>query len=264
VAGEGLLAGVGVAVTRGEGPEGPLTLLLKEDGARVLDWGSIGFEPPEDPELLNRALERIGEYDWVVFSSPRAVEAVVSRVGAAPEGVKMAVVGPATAVALGAEGWPVDRVPEVGSGQGLVMSFRAAGDAAGARVFFPASAIARDEIPRGLTELGAQVEQVAAYRMVTLPLDREGCRDSLERGEVQVVTFASPSAMEGLREGVGEELFGRLALEVPAAAMGPTTAGALREAGWRRLHLASIPNFSGLVEAVRDASRDRDNSRQAR
>ncbi len=35
-------------MTRGEGADGPLTLVLKARGARVLDWGSIGFAPPED------------------------------------------------------------------------------------------------------------------------------------------------------------------------------------------------------------------------
>ena len=54
MSGEGVLSGVGVAVTRGEEGEGPLTLALKERGARVLDWGSIGFAPPEDylPPLI--------------------------------------------------------------------------------------------------------------------------------------------------------------------------------------------------------------------
>ncbi len=96
-----------------------------------------------------------------------------------------------------------------GSGEGLVEAFRVAGDAGGARVFFPASAIARDVIPDGLTELGATVDRRTAYRMVTLPLDGAACRASVEAGELQVVTFASPSAVDALRVGIGEDLFRR-------------------------------------------------------
>lgn len=251
---EGALSDVGVAVTRGEGPEGPLTLLLKREGARVLDWGSIGFAPPEDPNPFFAALERLGDYDWIVFSSPRAVDAVIPRVGALPEGLKVAAVGPSTAEALAQEGWRADRVPEVGSGEALVKVFRIAEDVAGTRIFFPSSAIAREVIPLGLSALGARVDQVVAYRMMTLPLDRGACHESVDRDEVQVVTFASPSAMEGLRVGVGEQLFDRLALQVPAAAMGPTTAAALERAGWRRITVASSPDFPGLVAAVRDAA----------
>ena len=247
---EGALTGVGVAVTRREGSEGPLTLLLKELGARVLDWGSIGFAPPEDLGPLVSALSRIWDYDWICFSSPRAVEAVVSRVAVPPQGVKMAAVGPSTAAELEGAGWPVHRVPVEGSGEGLVEAFRVAGDAPGATVFFPASAIARDVIPEGLSKLGAQVDRTAAYRMVSNPLDRAACRASVEVGEVQVVTVASPSAMEALRAAIGEELFDRVAQSIPVAAMGPTTAGALGDAGWMRMVVAETPTWEGLADAA--------------
>lgn len=239
-----------MAVTRGEGGEGPLTTLLRARGARVLDWGSIAFEPPEIPEPFISALDRLGDFDWICFSSPRAVEAVAARVAAPPEGVKIAAVGPTTAAILEERGWFVDRVPREGSGRGLVESFREGGDASGARIFFPASAMAREDIPSGLSELGAQVEQVTAYRMVTLPVDAAACEDSVDREEVQAVTFASPSAMEGLRAGIGESLFERLARETPAAAMGPTTAAALEKAGWHRVVVAETPTLEGLADAA--------------
>jgi uroporphyrinogen-III synthase len=239
-----------VAVTRGEGPEGPLSAALKERGARVLDWGSIAFAPPEDSGPLLAAVRRLAEFDWVIFSSPRAVDAVVDRLEAPPAGLRCAAVGPSTAATLQAAGWPIHRVPDEGTGEGLVETFRLAGDASGARVLFPASAVAREVIPSGLTALGAEVERVTAYRLVTLPLDPVACRGAVDGGEVQVVTFGSPSAMKGLREGIGEELFARLARTVPAAAMGPTTAGALREAGWLRITSAEIPTLEALAEAA--------------
>jgi uroporphyrinogen-III synthase len=248
------LEGVGVVVTRGEGEAGPLTRLLKADGARVLDWGTVGVEPPEDLCPLYSALIRIQAYDWICFSSPRAVEAVVSRTPVPPAGVRFAAVGPSTAAALEGAGWPVDRVPDVGSGEALVEVFREAGDLQGARVFFPASAIAREVIPSGLTELGAEVDQRTAYRIVVLPLDSGACRSSLESGAVQVMTFASPSALRGLEESLGAELFQTLARGIPAAVMGPTTAGALSKAGWRKVAVAKDPSWEGLVDAAREAA----------
>ena len=250
VAPPGPLAGVGVAVTRGEGPEGPLTQALRTLGARVLDWGSIAFRPPEDPGPLEGALERLQEFHWVIFSSPRAVDAVVSRVAEAPAGLRCAAVGPSTAASLRVAGWPAHRIPEDGTGEGLVEAFREVGDASGARVLFPASAVAREVIPEGLRAMGAVVERVTAYRLVTLPVDPGACEAALEGGEVQVVAFASPSAMNGLKEGIGEGLFARLAMTVPAAAMGPTTAGALREVGWQRVVVAAAPTLGSLAEAA--------------
>jgi uroporphyrinogen-III synthase len=252
--GEGPLAGIGVAVTRGEGADGPLTQVLQKRGARILDWGSIGFGPPEDLCPFYSALARIHDFDWICFSSPRAVDAVASRVAEVPGGVKMAVVGPSTAAALEKAGWPVDRVPAEGTGEGLVEAFRVAGDARGARVFFPASAIARDVIPRGLEELGARVDRRTAYRMVTLSLDASACRAAVDGGALQVVTFASPSAMEAVRTGIGDELFSRIAESLPAAVMGPTTASALKEVGWRRVAVADTPTLEGLADAAEAAA----------
>jgi uroporphyrinogen III methyltransferase/synthase len=203
---------------------------------------------------LEEALTRLEEYDWIFFSSPRAVDAVTSRVPRPPQGVRMVVVGPSTGEALEKAGWPVDRVPVDASGQGVVEAFTKAGDAPGARVFFPASAIARDVVTSGLKALGAAVDQVTAYRMVTLPLDGDACRASLEAGEVQAVTFASPSAMQGLKEGLGGDLFFRLAREVPAAAMGETTAGALREEGWKGVTVAREATLKGLAMAALEAA----------
>lgn len=243
----------GVAITREEGPDGPLTRLLRDMGARVLKWGSIAFEPPEDPGPFVEALDRLGEYDWICFSSPRAVDAVVSRVPRPPSGPKIVVVGPSTAAAVQEAGWPVHRFPDEATGAGIVRAFSVAGDAEGKKVFFPASAIAREVIPRGLSALGAEVHRVTAYRMVTLPLDVGACNDALDRGEVQVVTFASPSALHGLRKGLGEELCGRIAREVPAAAMGPTTSGALEKVGWGRITVAKAPTLEGLAQAAMEA-----------
>jgi uroporphyrinogen-III synthase len=94
------------------------------------------------------------------------------------------------------------------------------------------------------------VDAVVAYQMVTVPLDRSACAAQVEAGEVNVVTFASPSAMEGLRERLGEELFQHLAGKVPAVAMGPTTAGALNAAGWRAVKVAEDASLEALAEAA--------------
>lgn len=240
----------GIVVTRGEGVHGPLSRVLEAHGARVLHWGTIEFLPPEDPVPLLEALARLERYDWICFTSPRAVDAVLSRVEAPPAGVKMATVGPSTARALEDGGWPVHRVPEDASGDGLVRAFREAGDARGARIFLPASAIALDAVPQGLAELGAQVDQVTAYRTVNPPLDVAACEASLEAGEVQVVTFTSPSAMKGLRDGLGRTLFMKLARGVPAAAIGATTARALAGAGWDTIRVAEESTLEGLAEAA--------------
>jgi uroporphyrinogen-III synthase len=141
-----------------------------------------------------------------------------------------------------------------GRGEGLVAAFRAAGDARGRKIFFPASLIAREELPRGLAELGADVDKTTAYRTVRLPVDGDACRAAFEEGKLGVVTFASPSAVEAFRAGIGEDLFRILAENVPAAAMGPTTAAALEKAGWGRISVAVEPTLEALADAAEAAT----------
>jgi uroporphyrinogen-III synthase len=69
----------------------------------------------------------------------------------------------------------------------------------------------------------------------------------MKAGEVSVVTFTSPSAMEGLRSGLGRETFLELARTVPAAAIGETTARALEEAGWVEIRIAAEATLEGLA-----------------
>jgi len=244
---------MGVAVTRGEFGDGPLTRLLLARGARVLDWGTITFGPPDDMAPLLSVLARVSDYDWICFSSPRAVDAVVSRLDGVPEGVRMATVGPSTAAALEEVGWPVHRVPESGTGEGLVEAFAEADDIRGGKVLFPASTVARDVIPDGLISLGAHVDRVPAYQLISLPLEASSCRASMDAGDLQVILFASPSALRGLKKNLGEALFLRLVEETPAAVMGPTTAEALHRVGWRAVSVADEPTFEALVDAAERA-----------
>jgi uroporphyrinogen-III synthase len=248
----------GIVVTRAEDEDGPLTKLLEEAGARVLHWGTIRFAPPEDPAPLHRALGELDHYHWVAFSSPRAVEAVTSRVPEPPPDLRVAAVGSSTARSLEQRGWPVHRVPESNRGDALVEVFRRAGDAGGTRVLFPASAIAREVVPRGLEELGARVDRVTAYRTVSVDLDAESCRTRLERGEVGVITFASPSAGESLERSLGPKLMKGMKETLPAAAIGPTTGRALRESGWRRVVVAEPHTLESLARTAVEAAGARD------
>jgi len=240
----------GIVVTRGEGVDGPLSRLLEANGARVLHWGTIEFADPEDPTPLERGLADLAGYHWICFTSPRAVDAVVRRRDHLPNGVRVAAIGPSTGAALRKAGWPVHRIPEDASASGLIRAFRVAGDASGARVFLPASAIARDELPMGLVALGAEVHRVVAYRTVHPALDVAACRRAIDGGDVSVVTFTSPSAMKGLKSGLGDELFLRLARNISAAAIGETTASALRQAGWERVVVAQEATLEGLAGAA--------------
>lgn len=253
--GSGRLRGARVVVTRAEGADGPLSRHLSERGAEVLNWPVVGFEPPEDPSALDRALGRLEKYDWIVFTSPRAVTAVEERTASPTGRPRTAAVGKATAARLRESGWPVDIEARPSSGEGLVASFSEIG-CAGARILFPASSIARPTVPRGLRELGAAVDRVTAYRIVPAPLDRQRCLAVLDDADPPILTFTSPSAVSALETALGGEGLARLLASCPTVVIGETTAEALRASGFSPTRTAVRSTLEGLADAIGEIARE--------
>jgi uroporphyrinogen-III synthase len=217
-----------VVVTRAESADGPLSSQLRALGLQVLLWPAVSVAVARTGPL-EEALRSIGSFDWIVFASRYAVAAVTERVAKAPPPLRVAAVGQATAQVLRQRGWPVDLVPDEANAAALVSAF--AGMVNGTRILFPASSRALPTIAAGLTQLGAQVVQVEAYRTEPASLDVGDCRSWIERSAVGAVTFASPSAVVELERALGKDHFGRLLSSAKAVAIGPTTARELEERG---------------------------------
>lgn len=235
-----------VVVTRAEASDGPLSTELKSLGLAVLVWGAVRVVPA-DTSRLDEALSRAAAFDWIAFTSRHGVAAVTARLPAPPPGVRTAAVGRATASVLKQHGWPVDLLPGEPSAAGLVAAFAAAGCARGARILYPASSRALPTLAAGLTQLGAEVTTVEAYRTVSgNTLDVADCRSWIAREGVGAVTFASPAAVAELESALGQEDFARLLGSAPAVAIGPTTARALTERGYTPT-LAESATLRGLA-----------------
>jgi uroporphyrinogen III methyltransferase/synthase len=249
----GPLSGLAVVVTRDEPPGGPLAVRLAGAGARVLHWPAMAVAPPADPEPLARELAALESYDWLALTSAHAVAAVAGRRTALPPALRVAAVGAATAAAVRERGWRVDLVPEDFHVDALIASFAEAGEersVAGRRILFPASDRAARTLQAGLAALGAEVVRVEAYRTAAAPLAAAPCLAALARGEVDVVTFASPSAVDGLGGALGAPGLAQLLTHAAVAAIGPTTAAALARRGRSADAVAEPGTLDGLVAAA--------------
>ena len=243
---------MGVVVTREEAEGGLLSELLADRGFRVYHWPTIRTAPPADPGPLEGALKVLDTFTWAVFTSPRAAKVVEGQ--RRPDGLKVAAVGESTGEALADVGWMPDRVPGTQTGRSLVIELRDAGMGPADRVFFPASAIARETIPEGLTALGAEVVEVEAYRTEPAPLDEAACRAELEAGAIGIITFTSPSTVQNLQEALGPETFGLAVRRTRAVAIGPTTAEAVRSAGFDDVAVADPHSLEGLAQRVAEVA----------
>ncbi|MEZ4648665.1 MAG: uroporphyrinogen-III synthase [Candidatus Eisenbacteria bacterium] len=267
------LAGRVVVVTRDEGVDGPLTSELTRRGATVLSWPTVRIVPPTDLAPLDDAVTQIESYDWIALTSARAFDALLGRwqtlrSDALPDRVRVAAVGTGTARVVREAGWPVHLEPEEHSSVALVRALRDEG-MDGLRVLFPASSLAGRTLVQGLAELGAIVEEVVAYRTESVALAPEA--EALVRatmtedgpgphaavgprtGRIDAVCFASPSAVESWLRTFGTEGCSRLGDALIVAAIGATTAAAVKGAGILDPVVAEESTFVGLAEALETA-----------
>ena len=232
--GAGRLDGRTVVVTRGRGGEDALSARLRALGATVRDVAAIAFAPPSDPAPLDAALRALDGFDWAIFASATAAERTLARLDelglprTSLSARKLAAVGPATASRIAADLREPDLVPAEASGEALAREL--APHVRGRRVLLPRPAEGRPEIADGLRSAGADLVAVEAYRTVPAgPEAFEPLARWLAEGGVDVVAFASPSAVRAVVAGLGWAS-GALSRAL-IAAIGPTTSEALREAG---------------------------------
>jgi uroporphyrinogen III methyltransferase/synthase len=240
-----------VVVTRATTQASGLRVALSELGADVLEMPALRVVPL-DPEPLREALDRIDEYDWVIFTSQNAVaflwEAlrVSGRDARALAGRKLACVGRATADTLLARGLASDVVPGRYVAEGVLEEMAERDDVRNTRVLYIAAESARDVLPEGLAGLGCRVDVVSVYRTASDGAGAGALRDALTQGRVDAVTFASASAVRGFVEAVGADL----ARRAPAISIGPVTSDAIRAAGITIAGEATEASIDALAAAT--------------
>lgn len=229
------LDGKRILLTRAVEQARDLKARLEKMGAVVLLFPAVNFSEPAETTELDRSIRSLNDFDWILFTSANAARFFAARcrkLGAEPSHevrFRCAAVGPATASVVAAEGFPVDHVAQEFIGSALARELSSF--LRERKVLLPRSERARLDLPIALREVGALVTQVVAYHTGGVgSIDPEVMR-AIRETEVDVISFFSPSAIENMRAELGEELLSRLGAKAKMAAVGPTTAAALRDAG---------------------------------
>ncbi len=253
------LEGKRVVVTRAAEQAKDFVAELERLGAEVMVMPMVSSADPEDCLPLDGALRALASFDWIVFTSQNAVRYFAKRCGAlgieriAPSTTKakVAAVGPATAQAAQQEGIRVDFT--AGRFRGTALAEELGVKVSGKRILIPRSDRAGNELPAALRAVGAEVSDVIAYRTLA-PAATNG--ELWARGmlETDVIAFASPSAFHHFAESQGIELL-QDRMHSPRshtklAAIGPTTAAAIREAGLAVEIEAAESTSAGLAAAI--------------
>lgn len=257
------LSGRTVLVTRPQDARDELASVLEASGARIIWCPTIEITEPESYAALDAAINDIFGYDWVIFTSANGVEYFARRVEALGhslaelDDVRVCAIGEATAEKLRDVAVHVDLVPGEAKAEGVYRGLcDYLGSAAELRTLnflLPRAAVARDYLPRVLTEAGARVDDVAAYRTVAPGgSDLGRIKALLDADGIDCVTFTSSSTVRNFAR-----LFDIAELEpllggASIACIGDITAETAREFGLTISIQPGETSLAALAKAISD------------
>ena len=251
------LQGKRIIVSRAKEQAGSLSSLLQEQGAEVVEIPFIEIRPAQSYEALDKAIENLMAYDWLILTSVNGVKALFHRLELQGKSeadllhLKVVAIGPATRKAIEKHGIPVDVMPNEYVAEAVVEEMRAQ-MVRGERVLLVRAKVARDVIPHALRDLGAKVHVMEAYETVVPESSRTAIMEALQKGpKPWAITFTSSSTVKNFVELLGEEnVHSNLLDEVKLASIGPVTSSTLKHEGLRVDIEAKEYTIPGLVDAM--------------
>ena len=223
-------------------------------GADMVVSPVLRISAPADWSAVDAAVDRIHEYDWLVFSSQSGVDHFLGRLFARGGDARrlgrarIAALGSTTANRLRQWGLRADLVPEesvVDSLANMLLEH-----ARGRWVLLIQANRGREALARALEEGGARLECVAAYESTDELVPDPEVAAALAAGEIQWVAVTSGATARALARLYGDGL-----RRPRLASIGPVTSAALKELGYLPAAEASSHTANGLAEAILEAER---------
>lgn len=248
-------------VTRPRAQSEDITTQLEALGAAVVHLPTIEVLPPTSWAPLDASIERIKEYDWIVFTSANgahfffrrlsemridAVEALATHIVCA--------IGPATARAVEAAGAVAHVVASESKAEGALTAIieHVGGNqnVRGLRFLIPRARVARETLPSGLRRLGAHVDAVETYQTVKPDIQPEGIIRLFRENSIDAITFTSSSTVSNFAELAGVADLSDLLATTLVACIGPVTAETAVSHGLTKIIQPELYNAAELVESI--------------
>ena len=253
------LFGKRILVTRARAQASEFAELLEANGAEVIQFPTIKIFPLENVDL-----PPLDKYNWVIFTSVNAVEIFYERLRENGKDVrafgstKICAVGPKTVEALNDIGIHPDFVPTHSRGSAIAAEME---NVRGKNILLPRAKIATADLPKGLREKGAVVDDVALYDTVKVSSDsgkgvfagvflRDEIETDLLNGRIDLVTFTSSSTVTNFLEMFPAHTPAALLKSVQVAVIGPETQKTAIALGIQVDMVARKATIESLAEAI--------------
>ncbi len=241
------LSGLRVVNVRPEGRNSSLTRMLRSLGAEVVEFPCIRTAAIKQNGPFKEALKRIGQYGWVVLTSPFGAEVFFNKLWEAQmdvrdlKGIRFAAIGGATAKIVEEKGIRVDFVPSKycasALGKGLAQLSK------GQRILI---ARAKEGSPELCGELDGIVDydDIALYKTACEMSGSPAANAVVQSGEFDYALFTSASTVRGFASAYG----GRLS-QIKAVCIGEETARQAREYGMQ-IWISGEASLNSMIDKL--------------
>lgn len=255
----GPLMGKRVLVTRARPQNAELAKRIRQLGGESYEFPTIRIDAPKSYAKLDEAIDRLEEFQWIVFTSVNAVNHFFRRLHfVRPEGsvrrlahAAIAANGPKTAAALREHQVEVAVCPTKYRAEALLAELEKR-VARGDKVLLPRANIARRVLADGLRACGCDVMDVDVYRTEVETENAAEVAHMLMNHDIDIVTFTSSSTARNFvksldqtgqpwRDGISQ---------VTVACIGPLTARAAEELGLAPDVVAVDYTIDGMLTAI--------------
>ena len=246
------LQGVRVLVTRPAKQADALVQLIEAAGGEAIRLPTIEIAPPADPAACAALLERLADFDLIIFVSPNAVREALSGIRARglPKSLRIAAVGQGTQQVLHAEGFANVLAPSGRFDSEALLELLPAASVAGKNVLIVRGAGGRELLSETLRARGALLSQAECYRRLPPRRPDAAALARLQQGGVDIISITSVEGLRNLYDLVGAAGRGQL-LATPVLVVSERQAQACRELGFSAaLRVATRASDAAIVDAL--------------
>ena len=244
------LRDIGVLVTRPRGQAEALCDLIAAQGGRAIPFPTIAIVPADDLVAARALLQRISDFNLVIFVSPNAVRYGLALMegGAISAKTLVTAVGKGTARTLAECGVQVDILPEGRFDSESLLALPELTEVAGRRVLIVRGTGGRPLLADTLRARGAEVEYAEVYSRRVADADAGPLIASWQT-QVQIVIATSCEILENLLLMLGESGGSRLR-QTPLVVVSERIQTRARELGCSNIILADEASDQGLLQSI--------------
>ena len=243
-----------IVVTRDTEGNAAFAAKIISRGGNPIEFATIKIKPLTEKNDFLRALAKISDFDWIIFTSGNGVSIffetlqILGKDARIFSSAKIAAIGRQTAEKLSEFGIKADFVPDVFTGKQLGKQLLCIADLRGKKVLLLRSQRASEELIEVLEQSGAEVLNTPVYDIVQQKSECDWLIERIGTGEIDWLTFASPSAAQAFFEQISSRIVN--SANVKVASIGPTTSEQLSKLSVKVDVTAKEHTIDGLLDAI--------------